>query len=109
MEKLRIERAFSLVCPATHAQKLAAAGKIKASDAARVTWRDRIGAIVTGEALAKAGVTIDDVREAVIHYTATEPTITSERIAGTALDGHFAAEKPGYLVIAAGYSAGPAA
>lgn len=60
-----------------------------------VSWRDPIHAYVTARTLAHYGVTLDDVREAVVHFTATEATVTEP---GTDI----------YLITAAGYRAGPA-
>ena len=72
---------------------------------AAATWRDPIAAIVPRSRLAAAGVTIEDVVAAITHYTATEATVTEERI-GVVGNRDFRGE-PGYLVIAAGYRNSP--
>jgi hypothetical protein len=74
----RMQKAFNLVAPASH-------------------WKDRIDATVRVRDLDAAGLRIDDVREAVVHFTATVPTITHHRFVPNA-----------YKVDAAGYRAGPA-
>lgn len=53
-------------------------------------------------------LTIEDVREAAISWTATVPTITAERIAGLGDGTKFDPAVPGWLVVADGYRAGPA-
>lgn len=71
----QMTKAFNLVQPATH-------------------WKDPIAAIVPYEKLFSAGVTIEDIRQAVVHFTATTARIT---------------EHGGYIEVrAAGYRAGAA-
>jgi hypothetical protein len=81
--KVRMEAAFALVSPE----------KFGAKD-----WRCPIKAYVTYETLAAANVTIEEVKEAVAFFTATEATV--KELPG----GPFA----GYGVTAMGYRAGPA-
>ena len=76
IDTTKLAAAFALVCPAEHAKKLAAAGVISAESASRVSWRDRIGALVLDSELAAEGLTIADVCAAVEFYTATEATAT---------------------------------
>ena len=71
----RLTKAFNLVQPATH-------------------WKDQIDAFVPMEALHRDGLTLHDLSEAVIHFTATVPTIKEGRT--------------GFFVKADGYRAGPA-
>ena len=101
MESREIYRkAFELVDPSIIAKRLADTGKVPAKYAAHVTWRDRIVAIVTDADLASAGVTIEQIKESIVFFTATRPTVTRERIAPQNV--------PGYLVLADGYRNGPA-
>lgn len=65
-------------------------------------WRGPIDVFVAERRLDRLLVSIDDVRKAVIHFTATVPTITR----GTKKVGVL--EIPGWHVKAAGYRAGPA-
>jgi hypothetical protein len=99
----KLGTAFDLVTPAPNAAVMALYG-VKSL---RGDWKDRIHAIVTDDDLAAAGVTIADVEEAVIHYTATIARVTRERIKGTTLVTYLDVV-PGYLVMADGYRAGPA-
>ncbi len=62
-------------------------------------WRAPIAKFVTIETLGHAGVTIEDVKEAVAFYTATEATVEFSP---------FAKAGAGYVVTAKGYRAGPA-
>lgn len=98
-----LSKAFDLVCPAKHAQALVEQGKLSAENAAQVSWRDRIAALVTDSALVAAGVDVSMVCQAVAHYTATEARVSRHVISKA--DG---STEPGYLVQAAGYRAGPA-
>lgn len=106
----KLDAAFALVCPRTHALMLASKGIISAADAETVSWKDPIATLVLDEELAAAGVTIDDVSFAVAAMTATDATITREMIGMRAGDDvkHRGGGRPGYLVIAKGYRAGPA-
>jgi hypothetical protein len=70
--------AFALVCPTRRGAH----------------WKDQIDQVVTDAELREAGVTIEQVAEAVPFMTATEPTLF--RVAG------------GWRVTAKGYRAGPA-
>jgi len=72
----RLTRAFNLVKPATH-------------------WKDRIDAVVDTATLVAIGSDMSELREAVIHFTATTPTM--RHIAGGLI-----------RVEADGYRAGPA-
>ena len=84
----RMEKAFALVTPE----------KFGAKD-----WRCSINAWVTQEELVSAGVTIDDVREAVLFYTATPAYISGHLISfGQPEKG------AGYIIRALGYRKGPA-
>lgn len=103
----KMRRAFNLVDPSVIFSELVARGLFKAGAAPAWTWKDRIGALVTDEDLAAADVTIDDVREAVEHFTATEAQVTRAQIEGRAWV-HFLEARPGYMVQAVGYNAGPA-
>jgi hypothetical protein len=98
------ERAFALVCPVTRAHALGLSDEQIAG--ARITWRDPIASLVTDTQLDEAGVTIGDVVEAVAFYTATAATVSRERIGRIGSVDHCGA--PGWLVLAAGYRAGPA-
>lgn len=100
-------RAFSLVCPREHALRLADYGLVPREAAEAVSWKGEISALVTDVELKHADVTIDQVREAVIHFTATVPSISREQISGRPWTTYKPA-KPGYWVRAAGYAAGPA-
>lgn len=99
--------AFDLVCPAKHARLLADRGIISASAAATVTWKAPIGALILDVELADAGLSIDDVIEAIEFYTATRATVQrapiGRRSAQSDGDGRM-----GYLVTADGYARGPA-
>lgn len=99
----KMRRAFDLVCPRAHALKLAEQGLIPREVAEQVSWKGAIGALVTEAELRAADVTIADVADAVDFFTATTARVSAERIA---TEG--GGEQPGYLVIAAGYYAGPA-
>lgn len=105
--KATMDRAFALVCPSEHAKELAARGMISEADAAKVTWRDRIAAVVTDDMLVAHGLTISDVAAAIEFFTATKAEISRERIAGLSWV-YFLQETPGYLVTADGYRRGPA-
>lgn len=101
----RLERAFALVDPAACAQRLAAreprvAAALEACPVdRRPSWRDPIAAIVTPDTLVDQGVTLPDVERAIVHYTATIPTVETYRDE----DG-----RPVYFVQALGYRRGPA-
>ena len=95
--------AFALVDPSEtlrffHADKVA-----KLAEA--VSWRDPIAAVVPQERLDHAGVTIEDVKAAILHYTCTDAVVTEEKIGTVGLRDFRGG--PGYLVIAAGYRNGP--
>lgn len=75
-QKARLARAFDLV-------------------ADQDDWKGEINATVSRADLEKHRVTLEDVREAVIHYTATVPGLSETT------GGH-------HVVTAAGYRAGPA-
>lgn len=97
-------KSFALVDPAEHARDLARRGFIRQSDAARITWRDPISALITDTELDEAGVTIEQVKEAIVFFTATAPRVRRETIARTTVGR----SGPGYFVEAAGYRNGPA-
>lgn len=103
-------RAFDLVCPRKYAAKLAAAGIISRAEAAAVSWKEQIAALVLRSELVAAGVTIQDVAAAVEFYTATKAMVSAERIGLRAheIDQKVRAGRLGYLVMADGYAAGPA-
>lgn len=101
--KNTMEIAFVLVNPAERAMSLAEAGYPGVS----ASWRDPIAAVITDEELESRGITIQDVRDSVEFYTATEATITREQIKSTPLVSYLEPIS-GYLVIAKGYRAGPA-
>lgn len=107
--KATMTAAFSLVCPATHAAALAAMGMISGKDAASVSWKDRIAAIVTVDDLANAGVTIGEVVQAIEFFTATSPVVSQEKVIQTHFVRYVGEPQDGFLVIADGYRAGPAA
>lgn len=107
VDTAKLQRAFDLVDPSAHAKRLAALGLIPAEVAKGASWKDQIAEIVTDRDLETAGVTIDDVREAIAFYTATEATITRHQI-GRLYADVFDPPIPGYLVLADGYRAGPA-
>ncbi len=106
-DETKLSKAFKLVDPGERAKFLAAVGLISEAAASRHSWRDEIAALVLDSDLVAAGVTTDDIREAVAYYTATEATITTERIGGLS-HVHFLEAVPGYFVRAKGYRAGPA-
>lgn len=91
----RMMLAFSLVDPGLYAKRLAERGLIPTEAAERVSWRDRIAALVRKDEIEKAGVTVGEIAESVRYFTATEPRIETDP-AGSV------------LVIADGYRAGPA-
>ena len=99
--------AFELVCPAKHAVALAKAGLISAACAATVTWKAPIGALILDVEIEAAGLTIDDVRDAIEFYTATKATTRRAPIGKRSgqCDGE---GRMGYLVTAEGYAKGPA-
>lgn len=103
-----MKRAFEMVCPKAHAMRLVKVGLLTAENAAQVTWRDRIAAVVTDKELAEAGVSIEQVKEAIGFYTATVAEVTRERIAAGSWRTKNKRSEMGYLVLAAGYRAGPA-
>lgn len=63
-------------------------------------WKEPVSAVVHPDDLAAAGVTLEQVKDAVAFYTATEATV---REAKTAVPGVTA-----YIVTAIGYRNGPA-
>jgi len=77
----RMTTAWSLVAPLRH-------------------WKDPVVGLVTKQMLATLGLTIEDVKEAVSFYTATEATVMECLVA----PGY----QPGYRVTADGYFMGPA-
>ena len=107
VEQEKHSRAFAFVCPGEHARRLAEVGYITESDAARHSWRDPICELVLTADLEAQGLTIADVESAIRFYTATEPTVTAEQIGSTPFV-NFLNGQPGFLVVAAGYRAGPA-
>lgn len=105
----KMAKAFALVCPLKCAERLVKAGWLSEENLKKVSWRDRIAAVVTDAELAEAGVTIAEVREAVAFYTATEASVSRERIAKTLPNKRGKTKNElGYLVMADGYRAGPA-
>ncbi len=74
----RLTKAFDLVCN-------------------KEDWRAEIQTFVSDPVLAAAGVSIEEVREAVIHFTATVPSFS-----------RFWEGEGGYWVTAIGYRNGPA-
>jgi hypothetical protein len=102
-----MEKAWALVNPRAYAEELEDRGLLSAASVAKVSWKDPISALVTDEDLATAGVTIDQVREAIIYFTATEPRITREKIGGKPWVHHLI-PLDGWLVTATGYLMGPA-
>jgi hypothetical protein len=107
IDTTKLSTAFDLVNPAIKMAEMALLDPRLASWAAKASWKDEIAELLTDDDLAAAGVTIEDVREAIVFYTATEAKITRETIGG-ARGEHFDEGKPGYLVIAKGYRKGPA-
>lgn len=105
----KMARAFDLVNPAIKAKSYADAGLISQEDAAAVSWKRQIADIVLDSELAVANVTIDDVGRAVEFYTATKASITRTSVGMMPLDEvPSPTPRMGYLVMALGYSAGPA-
>lgn len=97
--------AFDLVNPAHLVRELIDRGILpKTVDA---DWRAPIAVMVTDEQLSAAGVSIDDVIDAVAFFTACKAQVSRERIAGLPWVS-FLEAKPGWLVIADGYRNGPA-
>jgi hypothetical protein len=107
IDTTKLSTAFDLVNPAIKMAEMAQRDPRLASWAAKASWKDEIADLVSDETLAAAGVTIEDVREAIEFYTATEAKITREQIGGEH-GVHYDPPKPGYLVIAKGYRKGPA-
>jgi hypothetical protein len=103
-----LSKAFDVVCPAKHAALLAASGMIPASAAASKCWKDAIASVVTVDDLANAGVTIEEVAEAIEFYTATKATITSEKVVQTLFVRYVGEPVDAFLVLADGYRRGPA-
>ncbi len=106
--KARMTKAFELVCPATHAAKLAAFGMISGADAASVSWKGRIAAVLTQDDLTQAGVTLAEVIDSIEFFTATSPVVTEEKIFQTAFVRYVGEPMSGWLVLADGYAVGPA-
>lgn len=71
-------------------------------------WKKPIAKVVAGFELAAAGVTIEDVKEAVAFFTATEADVVPTTVLAHHKDGMVCFEAPAFLVNAAGYRAGPA-
>lgn len=76
-------------------QRMTAAFNLVANE---TDWKKPVLALVSNKMLQAAGLSIEDVAEAVAFFTATVAKVTP---AGTS-DG------PGYFVTAVGYRAGPA-
>ena len=76
-------------------QRMTAAVNLVANE---TDWKKPVLALVSNKMLQAAGLSIEDVAEAVAFFTATVAKVTP---AGTS-DG------PGYFVTAVGYRAGPA-
>lgn len=109
MENQKMEAAWNLVNPASMVKRYVEAGTLTAeqADKSGITWRDEIIALVLDTELATVGVTIQDVRDAVWFYTATQAIVSREVIAtqyGRSLD----AGQSGFLVQSPGYRRGPA-
>lgn len=101
--------AFDLVCPRKCLERWAAREpRITRKMVESRTWRDQIDALVTDSDLEAAGVTIEQVAEAVAHFTATDARIERFECIGSRQGESFAEPQPGYLVQAIGYRAGPA-
>lgn len=95
-DKLKV--AFDLVSPAAIAKRALEDKKLPASMAkslAQVSWKDPIKTVLRPDDLQAAGVTADDIKSAVLHYTATPATI--QTMPSGAL-----------FIKAPGYRAGPA-
>lgn len=88
METEKARKAFELVTPERFGAK---------------DWREPIEAVVTGAELAAAGVTIEEVKEAVAFMTATEARVNNYIIAG-----HLGEKGLVHYVKAVGYRRGPA-
>jgi hypothetical protein len=73
-----MEAAWELVCPVTH-------------------WKDPVNAVVTAKQMRAAGVTMQDIADAVDFYTATRARFKL-----------VSSLEPAYVVTAKGYRAGPA-
>jgi hypothetical protein len=80
----RLGRAFALVCPKAWG---------------RADWKEEIRAVLSDADLTAMGVTLADVSESVMHYTATALSIRET----STLKGERA-----YVVTAKGYRRGPA-
>ena len=94
--RVRLRRAFGLVCPYERAKRLAARGLLPVDVAARTSWKGAIQALVTDRELEQMRVTIDDVIAAIEFYTATRATATRK------------SSSRAFFVEADGYAAGPA-
>ncbi len=103
----RMQAAFNLVCPAEHVRQLIKCGALPVSADGCASWKDPICALVLDEDLTAKGITIDEVKESIVFFTATEATVTREKIGGTVTE-RFSEPKDGYLVRAEGYRRGPA-
>jgi hypothetical protein len=104
-----LAKAWDLVCPALHAKRLAERGLITAEQASKVSWKGRIVALVLDSELDAAGVTLEDIAEAVEFYTATEAFISPEMVGYRAGDeDRDVSPRPGHFIQAAGYAAGRA-
>lgn len=105
----RMLEIFNLVCPAEEAKRLAAAGVFSADDVAQVSWKGPIAALVTDEELLAADVTVSELADAVQYMTATRATCERIQIGQRICeDYHVEATRPGWLITADGYAAGPA-
>ena len=102
-----LSNAFALVDPSQVRARWAARDpRVAAMKPA--SWRDPINTLVLDLDLAAAGVTIQDVEEAVLHYTATEAAITRYPAIWGRAGETFGDPLPAFLVLAPGYRAGPA-
>ena len=79
----------------THQQRMATAFNLVANE---TDWKQPIAALVSDKMLRTSGLSIENVAEAVMYFTATIAKVTA---AGTS-DGS------GYFVTAVGYRDGPA-
>lgn len=103
-----MDRAFALVNPRRHANELAERGMISREAASQKNWKDEIVSVVSQIELDEAGVTIEQVQEAIVYMTATAATVQPVTIKGEAWVTYLGSGIRGFLVRAPGYRQGPA-
>ena len=97
-------RAFRLVNPYCYAQELARRGLLDQTAADAQDWRGPIARAVTIEDLAAAGVTAQDVLDAIWTMTGSRGQAIPATISGTEWVSYLAA-RPGFNFVADGFRA----